>query len=255
MKIGVFGDSFADRNPNNPESPFKEDESWIKAINDGGIKTVTYGKTGTSTWYAYQQFLAHHEQFDSVVFMYSSLHRMHHLPEALEKEGLHFLTTPDELYAYRRNKGLSLEDELEMVRILTGRVINIDDVFDVWVRQKIFNDVNNICRSKNIKLVNVLTFEDRKEKHYATNLDERAGDCLYNLIAVSRKELPNMGQVDNRWCHLSKELNWAFSQIICKALESTDRNIMDLIKHEDLNKENKEITARYSLSLDTDKKE
>jgi len=49
MKIGVFGDSFADRNPYNPESPFKEDESWIADMESAGHKITTYGKTGTST--------------------------------------------------------------------------------------------------------------------------------------------------------------------------------------------------------------
>lgn len=248
MRIGVFGDSFADRATYNPDSPFKDDESWLQAIEDGGNKITTYGKTGTSTWYAYQQFLAHHDQFDHVVFMYSSLHRMHHLPEGLE--GLHFLNTPDELYAYRRQKGLTIEQELEIVRILTGRIININPAFDVWVRQKIFSDVNNICRNKNIKLVNVLSFENRKEKHYSINLDDRAGDCLYNLISVSKKELPTMGQVDNRWCHLSKELNLVFSQIISHSFDSTDRNIVDLVKIKDLTCDNPEITARYTIDLD-----
>jgi hypothetical protein len=244
MRIGVFGDSFADRTPYNPDSPFKEDESWIQAIQDGGNNITTYGKTGTSSWYSFEQFLAHHDQFDHIVFMYSSPHRMHHLPEGLE--GLHFLNTPDDLYAYRRQKGLSIEQELEIVRILTGRVINISPAFDVWVRQKIFSDVNNICRNKKIKLVNVLTFEDRKEKHYSTNLEDRAGDCLYNLLAVSKKELPTMGQVDNRWCHLSKELNLVFSQVISQSFNSTDRNIVDLFKIKDLTYDNPEITARYT---------
>jgi len=244
MRIGVFGDSFADRTAYNPDSPFKEDESWIQAIQLGGNNITTYGKTGTSSWYSFEQFLAHHDQFDHIVFMYSSPHRIHHLPEGLE--GLHFLNTPDDLYAHRRQKGLSIEQELEIVRILTGRVINISPAFDVWVRQKIFSDVNNICRNKKIKLVNVLTFEDRKEKHYSTNLEDRAGDCLYNLLAVSKKELPTMGQVDNRWCHLSKELNLVFSQVISQSFNSTDRNIVDLFKIKDLTYDNPEITARYT---------
>ena len=117
MRIGVFGDGFADRNPYNPESPFKEDESWIADMENAGHKITTYGKTGSSTWYSFQQFLAHHEQFDHIIFCYSSLHRIHHLPEGLED--LSFLTTPDELYALRRNKGLSKQQELEMTRILT----------------------------------------------------------------------------------------------------------------------------------------
>jgi hypothetical protein len=248
MRIGVFGDSFADRSPHNPDSPFKEDESWIKCIEDGGHKITTYGKTGTSSWWSYQQFLAHHDQFDHIVFMHSSLHRMHHLPDGLE--GLHFLNTPDELYETRRNKELSLQQEIEMVRILTGHIINIDVEFDVWVKQKIFNDVNDICRNKEIKLVNVLTFEDRREKHLSTNLDVRAGVCLYNLISVSRTEIPDMGRVDNRWCHLSKERNMVFAKVVIDALELPYPEIIDLYKDPELNKKNKEITARYTVDLD-----
>ena len=248
MRIGVFGDSFADRATHNPNSPFKDDESGIQAIEDGGNKITTYGKTGTSTWYAYQQFLAHHDQFDHVVFMYSSLHRMHHLPEGCD--GLQFLNTPDELYETRRNKELSLEKELEMVRILTGRIINVDLEFDVWVQQKIFNDVNTICRNKKIKLVNVLTFENRGDKNTSTNLEQRAGTCLYNLISVSATELPDMGRVDNRWCHLSKERNLVFSKIISESFENEHTEIIDLYKDPELNKKNKEITARYTSDID-----
>jgi hypothetical protein len=248
MKIGVFGDSFADRSVCNTNSPFKDDESWIKCIEDGGSKIATYGKTGTSTWYAFQEFLAHHDQFDHIVFMHSSLHRMHHLPEGCA--GLEFLNTVDELYESRRHKELTLQQEIEMVRILTGRIINIDTVFDVWVNQKIFNDVNIICRNKEIKLVNVLTFEDRREKHLSTNLDERAGVCAYNLISVSKNELPSMGRVDNRWCHLSKERNLIFSKVIMDALALPYPEIIDLYKDPNLNTKDKNITDRYTDDLD-----
>jgi hypothetical protein len=242
MKIGVFGDSFADRTPYNPESPFKEDESWIADMESAGHKITSYGKTGTSTWYSFQQFIAHCEQFDHIVFCYSSLHRMHHLPDGLED--LSFLTTPDELYSLRRNKNLSKQQELEMVRILTGHVPNISVPFDIWIKQKIFNDVNLMCYSKNIKLVNLLTFDDRKDKHTTISLEERHGECLYNLFAVSKKELPTMGDVDNRWCHLSKENNIVLSNIIFNSLISEDKNIIDLYKNTNF-LYNKEITARY----------
>jgi len=243
MRIGVFGDSFADRNPYNPESPFQEDESWIKCIEDAGHEITTYGKTGTSTWYSFQQFLAHHEQFDHVIFCYSSLHRIHHLPEGLED--LSFLTTPDQLYELRKNKNLSKQQELEMVRILTGHVPNIDTTFDLFVKQHIFDEINNVCRNKKIKLVNLLTFDDRKDKNYTIDLALRAGDCLYNLFEVSRRELPSMDRVDNRWCHLSKESNLILSVVLSKALNSTDLNIMDLRKHPDLGKVNSEAAKRY----------
>jgi hypothetical protein len=242
MKIGIFGDSFADRNPYNPESPFKEDESWIAELERAGHNITTYGRTGTSTWHSFQQFTAHHEQFDHIVFCYSSLHRIHHLPEGLED--LSFLTSPDELYALRRNKNLSRQQELEMVRILTGHIPNISVPFDLWVKQKIFNDVNIRCYAKNIKLVNLLTFDDRKDNNTTISLESRHADCLYNLFSVSKKELPTMGEVDNRWCHLSKENNMILADKVFKSLRSTDKNIIDLFKQNGFIYNN-EITKRY----------
>jgi hypothetical protein len=247
MKIGVFGDSFADRNPYNPDSPFIEDESWIADMENAGHKITSYGKTGTSTWYSFEQFLAHHEQFDHVIFCYSSMHRIHHLPDGLED--LSFLTTPDELYSLRRNKNLSKQQELEMVRILTGHIPNISTSFNQFVKQKIFNDVNNTCRNKKITLVNLLTFDDRKDKNFNLNLDERAGDCLYNLFSVSKRELPSMGDVDNRWCHLSKENNQILSNTLFHSLNSTDKDIIDLYKHKNF-VYNDVITKRYEIDLD-----
>lgn len=247
MRIGVFGDSFADRNPYNPESPFQEDESWIRVMEDAGHKITTYGKTGTSTYWSFRQFLAHHEQFDHIIFCYSSLHRIHHLPEGLED--LSFLTTPDELYALRRNKGLSKQQELEMVRILTGYVSNIDDSFDMFVKQCIFNEINHICRNKNIKLVNLLTFDDRKDKNFTLNLEVRSGDCLYNLYGVSHKELPEMHNVDNRWCHLSKENNEVLSLVLFDSLQNTNKDIVDLLKDKRF-VYNSHITNRYMVDKD-----
>lgn len=243
MRIGVFGDSFADRNPYNPESPFKEDESWLTCMEDAEHQVTSYGKTGTSTWYSFQQFLAHHDQFDHVIFCYSSLHRIHHLPDGLED--LSFLTTPDQLYELRKNKNLTKQQELEMVRILTGYIPNIDPTFDLFVKQHVFDEINNMCRNKNIKLVNLLTFDDRKDKNYTIDLSLRAGDCLYNLFEISRRELPSMDRVDNRWCHLSKELNLILSVILSKSLNSTDMSIIDLRKNPDMSRVNPEITKRY----------
>jgi hypothetical protein len=242
MRIGIFGDSFADRTAYNSASHITEDESWIADMENAGHKITTYGKTGSSTWYSFQQFLAHYEQFDHIVFCYSSLHRIHHLPEGLED--LSFLTTPDQLYALRRNKNLSKQQELEMVRILTGHLPNISTPFDVWIKQKIFDDVNLLCYNNNIKLVNLLTFDDRTDKNLNISLESRQGDCLYNLFNVSKKEFPLMGDVDNRWCHLSKENNTILSGIIFDSLVSKDKNIIDLYKHNGFIY-SKEITARY----------
>jgi hypothetical protein len=244
MKIGVFGDSYADRTPYNPESPIKEDESWVKCLEDAGHKVVSYGKTGSSTYYSFEQFQAHHSQFDHIIFCYSSLHRIHHLPEGLEH--LSFLQTPDELYETRQYKNLTRQQELEMVRILTGYIPNVSTPFDQFVKQKIFNDINQMCRNSKIKLINLLTFEDRKDKYLNTYLGDAAGDCLYNLYAVSKKELPTMRDVDNRWCHLSKENNQVLANVLLESFKGTGNNINDLAKHDKF-VYSEEITNRYII--------
>jgi hypothetical protein len=53
-----------------------------------------------------------------------------------------------------------------------------------------------------------------------------------------------MKDVDNRWCHLSKENNTILSDIIIDSLISKDKNIIDLYKHNGF-VYSKEITARY----------
>jgi hypothetical protein len=101
-----------------------------------------------------------------------------------------------------------------------------------------------MCYSNNIKIVNLLTFDDRKDKGTAISLEARQGDCLYNLFSVSKKELPTMGVVDNRWCHLSKENNTVLSSIIFNSLISVEKDIIDLYKNTGF-EYRKEITTRY----------
>jgi hypothetical protein len=54
-----------------------------------------------------------------------------------------------------------------------------------------------------------------------------------------------MDRVDNRWCHLSKELNLILSVILSKSLNSKDAAIIDLRKNPDMGRVNPEITKRY----------
>lgn len=237
IKIGVFGDSFADRNT---DTPFKN-ESWLNFLEQQGHKVMSYAKAGTSTWYSYEKFCSHYEQFDQIVFCYSSIGRTPVLPKGLEIFST--LKSVDELYASQKHKILNIEQELTLVRFLTGRIYIQNSKFDLFLQQKIFDDVNLICKEKNIKLVNILTF-DGEDKNKSVQLQSRHGDCLYNLYSISAKDSIDWHFVDSRSCHLSMENNRVLAEIILESLNSDSKNIIDL-KRDSRFVYNPEITKRY----------
>jgi hypothetical protein len=72
MKIGVYGDSFANPRQN---LPGEVDISWWEWIAHQGYSVTTHGRVATSLWYSMKKFLATHEQYDAVVFAVTSPYR------------------------------------------------------------------------------------------------------------------------------------------------------------------------------------
>lgn len=237
MKIGIFGDSFADNSTENPRFPI--DESWIKHISDMGHDVTSFGRTGTSTYYSFTKFLEEYKNFDHIIFSYSSNHRMHHMPNGLEQ--LSFLFSMDEFMKTGRSDEYMDHRRPVLDKILEARAVNIDYHFDIYVKQKIFNDVNSICKNNNIKLVNILPFDSGNSSH-SIKFDERQGSCLCKLVDVSLKEL-SITIGDSRWCHLSQENNKVLADIIIDSF--SDNNVIDLSKHTGFVYD-KNISKRYS---------
>jgi hypothetical protein len=242
FRVGIFGDSFADRTQ--LDGPFL-DESWIKVLEDKGLRVVSYGKSGTSTWYSYEQFCSHYDQFDHIVFVYSQPDRIHYLPEGTEQYS--YLHSVDDYFAAYHNSALNPLDEQTLLRIVSGHIAGLSQSFNFFVQQKIFDDINLRCREKNIRIVNVLPFENRKHPNHKLDFNSRYGDVFYNLLQVSTKELPHLlekGFRDKRSCHLSKENNFVLAEIIEKSLSTDTRDIVDLFSHGNFIYDT-EISKRY----------
>lgn len=83
MKIGVFGDSFADEN-------MQSGKSWISWLreNDDITSVTSWGIGGTSLEYSYQKFLENHNDYDRIIFLATEPNRMHMLDHRLGIESL-----------------------------------------------------------------------------------------------------------------------------------------------------------------------
>lgn len=243
MKIGVFGDSFADRtlHPVLVEMGI-EDESWIRYLGDQGHQVEDYGLSSTSTWYSFEQFLSLHEYLDAIVFVYSSPGRVHTMPKPYALFAS-FASQPIEwLTEHITYKIQPSEDQENIATIIKGAALSSNTLFNLFVQHKIFEEVNKLCREKKIKLVNILPFEDKDSiKDY--DLKSAHGDCLYDLIPVVDREMKIHGY-DSRQCHLSLENNTLIGKVIVESLDNSSPTCINLSK--DVNFVfSEEITNRY----------
>lgn len=81
MKIGVFGDSFADE-----FNMFRTDNmSWANQLRNFGYDITNHGKCASSLYFSYRQLLEHHSNYDKVIFLITGSGRFYldHLPEKL----------------------------------------------------------------------------------------------------------------------------------------------------------------------------
>ena len=229
MKIGVFGDSFADRllHPTLLEMGCA-DESWIRYLEYQGHNVETYGLSSTSTWYSFEQFLSLYDNMDAIVFVYSHSSRIHSMPHAYSRFASFGQSTAEELAENPRFKARSSEDQENIMTIFAAARITSNKYFDLFVQHKIFEEVNKLCYEKNIKLVNILPFEDKDSvKDY--DLKSAHGDCLYDLLPVVYKEMDFLG-IDPRQCHLSLENNTILGKVIVESLNSSSPTNINLSK-------------------------
>jgi hypothetical protein len=241
MKIGVFGDSFADRFMYRVNGGIA-DESWLQYLEDQGHHVEGYGLSGTSTWYSFEKFLVLHEYMDAIVFVYSHYGRIHSMPKQYIPFAS-FTHRVEELAELRRFKARASEDRENIMTIVKAANLTSNSTFDLFVQHKIFEEVNKLCREKNIKLVNILPFED-EDSIKDFELKSAHGDCLYDLIPVVDKEMEIQNGTDPRQCHLSLENNTILGKVIVESLNSNSPTNINLSKEVNF-VYSEEITNRY----------
>jgi hypothetical protein len=241
MKIGVFGDSFADRFMYSVNGGIA-DESWLQYLEDQGHHVEGYGLSGTSTWYSFQKFLILHEYMDAIVFVYSHHGRVPDMPKPYAAFATFDNRPIESLTENLMYQNLSSEDQENIMTILKGANLTVNNTLNLFVQHKVFEEVNKLCREKNIKLVNIFPFDDiRSVNDY--DLKSAHGDCLYNLMPVVYKEMDVLG-VDPRQCHLSLENNAILGKVIAESFNSSSPKNINLSKEVNF-VYSEEITNRY----------
>jgi hypothetical protein len=224
MKIGVFGDSFADPNP-------WRETSWVHYLgNEENIEIETFASSGTSHWWSYKKFLKNYTKFDVVIFCHTSHMRWPYLPK--EYRG-------SEWNVGYEGKNITSDDFQQNINRFFGDIF--EEPLLEFISSSIIKEVNQRCKQENIYLINLGMDPDDCSVYQSSEADF---PILTNLNSLSRLErtilegkeyntcdlLSKLKTFDVRANHLSPANNRILAKLLHKLINENTMNLnIDLV--------------------------
>lgn len=223
MKIGVFGDSYADPNPW-PET------SWIHYLStEKNIEIQTFAASGTSHWWSYKEFLNNYTKFDVVIFCHTSHMRWPYLPK--EYRGR-------EWNVGYEGKNITSDDFQNNINRF------FDDVFEKplleFISSSILKEVNHLCKRENIYLINLGMEVDDCGIYQSSETDF---PILTNLNSLSKLERTILDGKEYNTCELLSKIKTF--DVRANHLSPANNRILAKLLHKLIN----EHTMNLSIDL------
>jgi hypothetical protein len=218
MRLGIFGDSYADVNEDTSLS------AWPNLLAKKSDFCAIKARCGVSHYWTYQQFIDAIEkhQFTHIVFCHTSENRWPCLPVNLEGSNwnIHNVQNP------------SFTNDL---RLLNKYYLDLfPDDFTRFISKSIFQNVNDYCRKNNIFLINIVCFENSsKFKSEFPLLVDLNTVSYYEHITYKNKRYSyeeflkkyHLNDGDPRQCHMGNLNNKRLANIITNLFDSRQYNI------------------------------
>ena len=218
MRLGIFGDSFADTNGDS------ELKTWPNLLAKKSEFAYIKARCGVSHYWTYKKFTeaVAHDNFTHIVFCHTSPYRWPCLPVELEGSNwnIHSL------------KNMSLTNDLEL---LNKYYLDLfPDDFTKFISTSIFQNVNEYCRKNNIFLVNIVCFENLCEnKSQFPLLTDLSPVSFYEHITYKNKRYSyeefmkkhHLDHGDPRQCHMGDLNNKRLADIITNLFDSKQLNV------------------------------
>jgi hypothetical protein len=251
MKLGIFGDSYTHVPEHRQRDKSRKDYSWTEIVGSQYKVVKNYSMSATSIWWSFNNFLNNFDKFNTIIFCYSSHLRWFHFKEGFEilsNIGTHGKDVIPNM------QGWSEEHKKVANILIDAQEYIFSEELQRYVYQKIFNDVNKICQNNNIKLINLLPFENIDT---LISLDQRSGCCITSLHVSSLKETmtgkPNAEQLtfnlrngkthDPRFNHLNENNNKVLAKCVLENIDTN--NIIDFSKLSSLSYSDELLSYNY----------
>jgi hypothetical protein len=222
MKIGVFGDSFAD------ENVFKDipGKSWVECLRDDYNYNITsHGKFGTSLYYSYDLFLNLHDLYDKIVFVCTDLGRIH-LPHYIEiKENCDWIKHIPNLATAENHlsENRMMNHTLDSIAATKAAVEYFKYLYDPGKEQVLQNLIIKDILAR--RPDTVMMYLHKAQSHWQHK-------DMIGLIDISVKELRAHGyenipmELDQRKCHISDSNNKKLAEKVNGWLNGQEQTLM-----------------------------
>ena len=241
MKIGIFGDSFADEH-------LKPSKSWIECLRDNYEynEVTSFGYGGTSLEWSYNNFLEHYHKYDRIIFIMTDHRRQHFFDKKSGKELLFHLT---------KNQSIKeIKQKLEEDNLKIG----------LWNKVKWKFSLSKIDKELlvSIEKLTLLYFDSLQWKSSAIydSILQRAPNSVIidydSMLRLQKIDYDYMGlklhstkgEGKNRPCHMSLRQNEEFAEYINDNIKngiSILETLKEPEKHYTISKTNKESDILY----------
>jgi hypothetical protein len=222
MKIGVFGDSFAD------EKVYEKlpGKSWVEYLRSDHDHNVTsYGKIGTSIYYSYDLFLGWNHHYDKVIFVCTDLGRItlpHYIETKQDYDWVRHIPNVNTAESHLDPDRLKYHT-LDSVAATKAAIEYFKYLYDPGKEQTIQNLIlNDILARRPDTIIMYLHKEQSPWQH----------KDMVGLIDISAKELRAHGyedvpmELDKRKCHISEANNKRLAEKVNGWLNGEEQTLM-----------------------------
>lgn len=217
MKIGIFGDSFADA-PNNLLSL-----GWPSLIESKLGSVGFHARSGTSVWTAYEKFKEHHDKYDIIILSLTSYLRWPHLPYEFQGQNHNV--------DYRGGNDLLSEINPFFFEIYSDELL-------MFISRMVHKEIVEECKRSKKYLITLLPFYEKNDVNKHPALYKSLFPAITGLSEISHREVIDVGTgientagqlakhklMDYRPCHLNGANNKIIADWIIDCINNKKYN-------------------------------
>jgi hypothetical protein len=222
IKVGIFGDSYADcvhRDSRNLITDINHIGWPIILASDSRLGVENYAKNCTSIFYSYKKFYEHRDKFDTIIFVVTQGARLYNSNENILISNL---STIEQLIENLKleSKPQSLTYKQYLAAKMYYEYLH-EPEFSDYVRDKLIEDIINICKIENKKLILIPAFDEdiKNIKYFNVSLDKITIGELKTQFGCTDYV---MEKPKNRACHLSKTNNEILARLLAEIINGKE---------------------------------
>lgn len=217
MRVGIFGDSYAD------SGNALGNYGWNQLLSDK-FSVGIHSRSGTSLWWSYEKFLEHYTKYDVIIFSVTNTSRWPIMPDGFEHRAW--------------NIGYCKEND-DFLDVLNPYFFELfPEKFSSFINTSIYKEIVQTCITNKKYLITVIPFT-LAEELTDVELDPKF-PILTGLDKISHMEevvcdglrqntgkcLTELKVIDHRHCHLNPSNNRIVADWMIDCIEQKKRDVI-----------------------------